>query len=115
MKVYIAGPLTTSGDIALNMRAAITAAEGILDRGHLPYIPHLTFFWHFASPHPYDYWIKLDKRWLMECDALLRLPGESRGTEIEVSLAARMGLSIYHSVEELHHISDNARESPDRT
>lgn len=100
MKVYIAGPYT-KGDVAMNVRAAIEAGDRVLKAGHVPFIPHLTHFWHMICPGPYGQWIKLDLEWLPCCGALLRLPGESSGADGEVAEAKRLGIPVFYSVEEL--------------
>jgi len=99
MKVYIAGPYT-KGDIAINVRNATEAANQILQAGHIPFLPHLTHFWHILFPGPYEQWIRLDLEWLSCCDALIRLTGESRGADGEVCEAVRLGIPVYNSVDE---------------
>lgn len=103
MKIYVAGPYT-KGDVALNVRNAIYAGSYIANLGHFPYIPHLTHFWHMLIPHEYEFWMKQDEAWLKECDALLRLEGESSGADQEMSEAERLGLVIYHSVFEIQRV-----------
>ena len=53
MKVYIAGPYT-KGDVAVNVRNAISAAQTVFEAGHDPYVPHMTHFWHMIFPAPYE-------------------------------------------------------------
>jgi hypothetical protein len=97
VKIYIAGPYS-KGDVAQNVRNAIYAGDYAAHLGHVPFIPHLTHFWHMLLPHEYEFWLKQDNVWLRECDALLRLDGESSGSDKEVALAEELGLKIYHSV-----------------
>jgi hypothetical protein len=94
MRIYVAGPYT-KGDVALNVRAAIEAADKLLKRGHVPYLPHLTHFWHLVCPGPYEQWIALDSAWIPFCEAIVRLPGESSGADGEVELAARLGMPVF--------------------
>lgn len=100
MRIYVAGPYT-HGDVALNIREAILAGDKLLEMGHIPFVPHLTHFWHFVSPKPWEEWLKIDKEWIQFCDALLRLPGMSKGADIEVQYAELLGISIYYSIEEI--------------
>jgi len=100
MKVYVASPFTI-GNTAVNVRNSLLAAEELIERGHLPYTPLLTHFWHFMSPHPYEYWMDLDFQWLLECEAVLRLPGESLGADAEVALAEERGIPVYFLIEEV--------------
>lgn len=100
MRIYIAGPYT-KGDVAENVRAAVFAADYVARFGHTPFIPHLTHFWHMLIPHPYGFWMDQDEQWLLVCDAVVRLEGESAGADREVAKAIELGLPIYHSVFEV--------------
>lgn len=105
MKVYVAGPYS-KGDVALNVRTAIEAADQLAERHFCPYIPHLSHFWHLMSPKPYEWWLTYDAMWLLECDAVLRIPGESEGAEKEVRLAQQRGLPVVSTIEELEAIRE---------
>lgn len=100
MKIYVAGPYT-QGDPVLNVRAAVEAADAIIDAGHIPYVPHINMLWHLISPRPVSFWYGYNLLWLDECDAVLRIPGPSDGADNEVREAERIGLLVYHSVEDL--------------
>jgi hypothetical protein len=100
VKIYIAGPYS-KGDVALNVRAAIDAWEALFQMGHVPICPHLTHFIHMIHPHKYQDWLDYDIKLLYDCDALLRLSGESSGADGEESVARDMGIPIYHSISEI--------------
>ncbi len=100
MKIYIAGPYTL-GDQIINTRNVIFAAEKIIELGHIPFIPHLNLLWHLVSPHPPEFWYKFDLEWLKECDAILRLDGESKGSDNEVAFAKDLKLRVFYSIEEI--------------
>ncbi len=100
MRVYIASAYT-KGDVALNVRKAIRAADAVAELGHVPYLPHLTHFWHTISPHPWELWLRLDIEWLDLCDCVLRLKGESKGADLEVAYAQEHCIKVYYSLEEL--------------
>ena len=95
MKVYVAGPYS-GGDTVLNVRNAIDAADKLLRAGHVPFVPHLTMFWHLVHPHTYEVWLEYDRVWLLECDALLRLSGKSDGADQEVQDAIDNRIPIYY-------------------
>ena len=99
MKIYIASPYTL-GDTAVNVRASIFEQDYIESHlGHMAYNPLLSHFQHMLIPHlDVNYWYEKDIRWLKECDALLRLPGESKGADREVEIARELGMIIYDSV-----------------
>lgn len=95
-RVYVAGPYT-KGDVAVNVRKAIEAADLLLAFGYAPFLPHLTHFWHLVCPRPYEHWIKLDAAWVEVCDALYRLPGESEGADDEVEQARNLEIPVFYS------------------
>lgn len=99
MYVYVAGPYTL-GDPVLNVRAACAAAEEIVRVGHTPFVPHLSHLWHLISPKPWEYWMDYDKAWLDKCDVVVRLPGESRGADLECARATSSGIPVM-SLDEL--------------
>ena len=98
MRIYIAGPYS-KGDVALNVRKAIEAADYLVKKGHTPYIPHLTHFWHLVSPKEYGFWLDYDESFIRHwAKAVLRLPGESEGADREVLLAEKLGLPVFYDI-----------------
>lgn len=95
-RIYIAGPYT-KGDVAENVRRAIFAGEKARALGFTVFVPHLYHFWHFLSPHEYQYWMDLDLEWLRTCHVLLRLEGESSGAEIEIGECVKYGIDVVYS------------------
>lgn len=112
--VLIAGPYLsgTDGDpvrIAANRERLEAAALPIYERGHLPMLGE----WlalpiiHAAGGreagdavfHAYQY--PVAERLLARCDAVLRLPGASRGADMDVARARARGLPVFHQVDEL--------------
>ena len=100
MRVYVAGPYT-GADPAVNVRAAILVGARLLDAGHVPFIPHLTHFWHLVSPRPYEDWMQLDMAWIEVCEAMFRIPGESAGADREVARAKELGIPVFHDLDGL--------------
>lgn len=98
-KIYVAGPYT-KGDVAINVRNAILAGDRLYYAGYIPFIPHLTHFWHLVSPSVYEVWMDMDSEWLSACDCLVRLEGESDGADKEVKQAMDIRIPVYFSVEE---------------
>ena len=98
--VYIASPYT-KGDVAINVRESILVADKLLELGYLPFVPLFSHFWHFLSPKAYETWIAYDKSWVLKCDVVLRLPGESSGADGEVQIAKDNGMLVFYSIEEL--------------
>lgn len=99
-KVYIAGPYTKP-EPCVNTHNTIMVAEEIVKQGHTPYIPHLNLLWHIVVPHEADFWYAYDLEWLIVCDILLRMPGESVGADHEVNFAIKNGIPVVFSMDEL--------------
>lgn len=97
--VYIAGPLTT-GDWFVNCRNAFLAGERLRAAGFAPYVPHASLGWQLAVPAVhYEAWMALDFAWIERCDALVRLPGPSAGSDREVEFARKVGLPVFLGVD----------------
>jgi Domain of unknown function (DUF4406) len=111
--IYIAGPYTSPYPI-YNIRAALEAADRLIDTGcgH-PVVPHLTGFWDFAYPKPYERWLELDLESMRTCDAVWRIPGDSSGADGEVDHARQLGLPVLTAFEEVEEFC--ARWRPDST
>jgi hypothetical protein len=97
---YIAGPLSI-GDQALNVRRAIDAAETLLSSGVIPFVPHLTHFWHLIYDHNWETWLKIDEEILTRCDCILRIPGESSGADRECNLAYHKNIPVFIDIDSL--------------
>jgi len=96
--VYVAGPMSSSGNYLENIRSAVEVAEIVLQNGGIPFVPHLSALWQLISPHSeYSYWIPMDLEWLGKCDAFYRIAGESKGAELEEEHALKLGLPIFYS------------------
>ena len=98
--VYIAAPYS-GGDPVDNTREVVLVADRLAAQGHAVYVPHLSLFWHFLSPHAIDFWYDHDLAWLAKCDVLLRLPGESPGADAEVAFAREHGIRVCFSEDEV--------------
>jgi hypothetical protein len=103
--VYVAGPYSapTEAGVLNNVDIAIATGDRVasLGLGLTPFIPHLNFIWNQRHPHPYRFWMEYCFSWLKRCDALLRIPGSSPGSEEEVVLATKLGIPVFYSIEEL--------------
>jgi hypothetical protein len=99
-RVYIASPYTL-GDVAVNVKVQLDVADQLMTLGFSPYVPLLTHFQHIAHPRPYADWCRQDDAWIPCCDYLLRLPGESKGADREVELAASLGIPVFTSIDEI--------------
>ncbi len=100
MIIYVSAPFSL-GDQFVNVRNACLAGDKILEKGHIPLVPHLTALWHAISPKSWEEWMRMDTALLSMCDAVLRLPGASRGADLEVAEAQRLCMLIYYRLEDI--------------
>lgn len=112
--VLIAGPYLsgTDGDparVAANRARLEAAALPIYERGHLPLLGEwlaLPIIHAAGGREPGDavfhaYQYPVAERLLSRCDAVLRLPGASRGADLDVARARARGLPVVYHVDEL--------------
>lgn len=103
-RVFIASPMSSSGEPGPNVNAAATAAAELLQAGHFPFVPQTTWFLHMIRPDvDVRLWHEWDLLWLESCDVLLRLPGASRGADLEVEKARELGIPVFTRLESLLH------------
>ena len=100
--VYICGAYT-NGNPEANTREAIVAADMVLTAGFIPFVPHLSHFWHGISPKDYETWMKIDFEMVRRCDCLYRFPSaiQSKGADREESLARELGKPIFYLLQDL--------------
>jgi hypothetical protein len=113
MLVLVAGPYRSgTGDdpdlMAANLARLEEAAWPVFAAGHVPVIgewvalPVLRSAGATVSdPLAEQVLYPTAERLLQHCDAVLRLPGESRGADQDVAIARERGLPVYHHVDEL--------------
>ena len=118
MLILIAGPYRsgTNDDpilIQQNLDNLEAMASPIFRKGHVPMIgewvavPVLKLA---GSKGPGDeLWDEIQyptaHRLLEKCDAVLRIPGASKGADMDVKIAAERGLKIYYNIDEIPTIS----------
>jgi hypothetical protein len=98
--VYIASPYT-KGDQEENVRRQIDVAERLAEKGYAPFWPLHSHYWHQVYPHPPWYWLALDLVFLLKCDALLRLDGDSAGGDLEVFCAEQNDIPVFYDINDL--------------
>lgn len=112
--ILIAGPYRSgTGDdpekMQQNLRHLESAALPLYRAGHIPLIGEwlaLPLLREAGSQHPgdaiYDEILyPIANRLIARCDAVLRLPGQSKGADEDVRLANELGLPVYHHLEEV--------------
>lgn len=103
LRVYIAGPMTNGTKDHFNMskiHEAIEANFCLIENGFVPHCPHLTVFCELMNPHriSYEQWLDLDKRYIDDCDVVLRIPGDSKGADRECSYAIDHEKHVIHGL-----------------
>ena len=113
MLILIAGPYKsgTGGDpgaMAANLRKLEAAAWPVFEAGHVPMIgewvalPVLRSAGATVLDELADHVLyPTAQRLLQRCDAVLRLPGQSAGADLDVATAKELGLPVYHDVTEI--------------
>ena len=112
--ILISGPYLsgTNGDeeaIARNLKAMEDYALPIYQKGHLAVVGEW-FAWpvirqaggdSHSSPQFSEYQYPVAHRLLEKCDAVLRIPGASRGADLEMEKARELGKIIFSSLDEV--------------
>ena len=100
VRVYVAGPMRIGFERGVH--EAVRAADELVGEGFIPFVPQTTL-WNMLSPKDdtYGYFLPIDCAWIDVCDALLRLPGESWGSDQEVAYAEKIGKPVFYSISQL--------------
>jgi len=113
--ILIAGPYRsgTNDDpqlMAQNLKTLEQAAWPLFRAGHIPMIGEWVALPVLESagatqgpldPLAEQVMYPTAERLLQHCDAVLRLPGESRGADEDVAIATARGIPVYHALEEV--------------
>lgn len=126
--VYIAGPIS-KGDLCENINQATRAFVELARAGLAPFCPHWSVYSKQCYRPVEDNsdldgyfdeeeiickatvggsdqitrsdWLNIDFSWLVKADAVLRLPGDSDGADLECALAKAKNIPVFDSVEEV--------------
>ena len=120
LMILISGPYMsgTNGDeqaIARNLKEIEQYALPIFQKGHIavvgewlawPVIRQAGGGSH-SSEQFSEYQYPVAHRLLEKCDAVLRIPGDSRGADLEMGKAREMGKLIFYSLEDIPTLTSN--------
>lgn len=98
LRIYIAGPIT-KGDIASNVKRGIDTGHSFMMAGFAPFVPHYSHFHNvvYGPRQPqYEDWMSIDFSWILACDALYRMGGESKGADREVKFAIKHKIPVFY-------------------
>lgn len=114
MLILIAGPYRsgTNDDpelIQKNLDNLESMALPLFRKGHVPLIGewialplmHLAGSKNIGDEVWHEIQYPVAHRLLKKCDAVLRIPGESKGADQDVEIAKQLGLKVYYSLDEV--------------
>ena len=112
MRIYIAGPYCPTGTTLhdasriaqRNVDKAIEIANSLIEKGHDPFVPHLTHYihTHYSCKRDYgDWWYRHDNTFLEHWAEGLFYICSSKGADLELRLAKELNLKIFYSLEEV--------------
>lgn len=120
-RIYIAGPIS-KGDLLQNVKQADEAMRALMLAGFAPFNPMLSVYaggatrpeqWVTRGERPvwaiadrksslpdvaHADWLGMDLEWVAVSHAVLRLPGESTGADLETAHAERHGIPVFHDL-----------------
>lgn len=118
MMILIAGPVRsgTQGDMALiqhNMQKLDQMALQVYEKGHTPVIGEWLAMPLASAAGSQQIGDEISEAFLYPvahrlihcCDAILRMPGESKGADNDVRIGHALGLSIYTHLDEIPHLN----------
>ena len=100
LKVFISSPYTL-GDKEENVKKSLEVANILIKKGFLPFAPLIYHYQHLLFPQTEEVWLAFDIDWMLECDVVLRLPGESVGADNEVKVAKENNIPVFYDIESL--------------
>jgi len=107
LKIYIAAPYSadTEEEQIKNTEVVIDAALTLFQKGHFPYIPHLTHWVDKRAKETeiameYEDYMKWHRPWLEACDAFLYLDS-SKGADLELQAAKDLDKLIFYSIDDV--------------
>ena len=112
MRIYVAGPyaptncsLHDASRVAMkNVNKAIEVGITLIEKGHLPFIPHLNHYLHihYSCKKDYgDWYYEYDNSFLTHWAEALFYIGSSKGADAELELAKKLRLKIFYRLEKV--------------
>lgn len=98
--VYIACPIER-GVSSVNYWQASETERQLIQSGYAPINPARWMTVEWKQEIDYRTWMDVGLRKLRACDAVLRIPGESRGADLEEMHAGLFRIPCFYSLDEL--------------
>jgi len=119
LKIYIAAPYSAEREEERrkNAEVVIDTALTLFQKGHFPYIPHLTHWVDKRAKETkvameYEDYMKWHRPWLETCDAFLYL-NSSKGADLELQRAKKLGKTIFYSIDDVSVVQNNMEKRDD--
>jgi hypothetical protein len=103
MIIYVAGKYSanTKKEIKANVKGAIEAGLMIMQKGHVPIVPHLSHYMDKMAAERgfsvhWETWIAMCFNLIDRCDALFVL-SESPGANAEIAYARKRNIPVYRN------------------
>jgi hypothetical protein len=107
-RIYISGPISNGGKATpverlQNVVVACSLAANLMDRGFSILCPQLTEYMArtVGRDFAHDVWMENDFPWVEVADAILRMPGQSLGSDMEVEHAHSHSVPVFYTIEQL--------------
>jgi hypothetical protein len=102
ISVYIASPYTfPKGKEEENAIKSFEIYDKLANLGFKPFAPLTSHYIHKHYQRSYMDWLDIDFYWLSKCDCLLRLPGKSKGADLEIEYAKNNNIPVFYSIDDL--------------
>ena len=99
--VYLACPMR-KGHWSDNVRMASRAARDIMRKGYAVINPIGSWLCDLVEPMGLDDWLQNDYGLINCCDCLVRLPGDSEGSDLEMDYAVRHDKPVFTGTIDLY-------------
>lgn len=100
-RIYIAGPISNGGKLTPRgqykaVKEAQKYYEALIRTGWTPILPHLSYYaWlDFEEDVHWPRWIEMDLDHLDSVICVIRMPGDSKGADMEVKYAREHGIPV---------------------
>lgn len=94
--VYVAGSIMKP-EPAGNIKKGVEQCEQLLKLGFVPFSPFNTDWFKIGqlANRSTDEWLEYDYAWILKCDAVFAMPGESLGRDKEIEFANQNKIPVF--------------------
>lgn len=120
LRIYIAGPYCPTNctmhqaaqQAQRNVDKAIEIGNRLIEKGHYVFVPHLSHYIHIHPSCIKDYgewWYEEDNTFLKHWATALYYISSSKGADVELVLAKKLGLKIFYNLGSVPYVQDVLR------